>query len=81
MNSIYDTKPISIQQSSDLIKYRWKTEPCAVEGCWRCIIVPMQTIVHSDTNEEAYIWRTGCLAKELVEHIVEIHNQPLNKKS
>lgn len=57
---------------------KWKIETCtAGEICWCRMIAFEEKITYKerDSTEDLYICGSGCLPKEYVEYIVDLHNK------
>lgn len=72
--------PQTAKTHSELINFRWKTEPCHTKDCWCAIITTEKPVFWEQSpEEEAYIAPSGSIPKEIAEHIVKIHNNNLKE--
>jgi len=72
---------IVVSEPKELISMRWKIALCnSGESCWCRLIVP-EGNVQFDRGVEAWVAPDGSISKDEAEHIVEIHNQWLEKQN
>ena len=64
------------QAKDKLLTVKWKTVPCPNKDCWCAMIYPEEEFNYEE-DEEAFVIGSGAIDKDLVEHIVEVHNQSL----
>jgi hypothetical protein len=73
-------KKIIINDSKELLKYKWKTKTCnAGAKCWCRMIVPISNFYYNKIDE-ANIIGAGELKKDLAEYLVKLHNSSLKKQ-
>ena len=65
-------------KQEDLNKLRWRVISCGEKDCW-CRCIGTETPVFDDNGDELYIAPAGSIPKENAEHIVEVHNECLEK--